>query len=403
MNHKVTEEVHLSEPSSYRWIILALAWLVYFSFGLILASIPPLVNIIAADLVLTYSEMGIILGSVILMYIPLSIPAGIGIDRFGQKKAIALGLLLVSFSAILRSFVFSFETLFLVVFLFGFGGPTISVGLAKVVASSFEGRERGIASGIYMTGAVVGSASALALTNSLILPLVGTWRNVFSFYGIIGFLVAFAWILLAREPASESKQSDVMLPMKKILRALLGHKSVWIVAIIGSTSFLVFYGFGNWLPTLLEEKGLDPVTAGIWASIPTWLGLIGSGIIPGVTRAGKRKPILVVLLLIEGFSMYIVGITSGSFLMTSLIVFGIVSGAIMPLMLVVMMDLPAVGAEYTGIASGLFFSIGGSMGFIGPILVGYLTDLTSSFIPALILLTVVVEAMILLTLFLKEK
>jgi cyanate permease len=71
-------------------------------------------------------------------------------------------------------------------------------------------------------------------------------------------------------------------------------------------------------------------------------------------------------------------------------------------MLVVMMDLPEVGAEYTGIASGLFFSIGASMGFIGPILVGYLTDLTGSFLPALILLSIVVEAMIVLTFFLKE-
>jgi cyanate permease len=393
---------HPSAPSRYRWVILALAWLVYFAFGLVLASIPPLVNVIAADLGLTYSEMGIILGGVILMYVPLAIPAGVGIDRFGQKKAIALGLLVVSVSAILRSFVFSFETLFLVVFLFGFGGPTISVGLAKVVASFFEGRERGIASGIYMTGVVVGSGLSLALTNSFFLPMVGTWRNVFSFYGIIGLFIALAWILLARESTSESMQRDVMLPMKKMLRALLSHKSVWIVAIIGSSSFLVFYGFGNWLPTLLEEIGMDPVTAGIWASIPTWLGLIGSGIIPGVTKAGKRKPIIVALLLIEGISMYIVGITSGTFLLASLIIFGIVSGAIMPLMLVVMMDLPEVGAEYTGIASGLFFSIGGSMGFIGPIVVGYLTDLTSSFLPALILLALVVEAMIVLTVILKE-
>ncbi|MBY8998752.1 MAG: MFS transporter [Candidatus Thorarchaeota archaeon] len=398
----MTDDSHPSATSSYRWVILALAWLVYFAFGLILASIPPLVNVIAADLGLTYSEMGVILGSVILMYIPLAVPAGIGIDRFGQKKAIALGLLLVSISAILRSFVFSFETLFLVVFLFGFGGPTISVGLAKVVASSFKGKERGLASGIYMTGAVVGSASALALSNSIILPLVGTWRNVFSFYGIIGFLVAFAWILLARESTSGPEQSNIILSMRKMLRSLLGHKHVWIVAIIGSSSFLVFYGFGNWLPTLLEEKGMSPVDAGLFASIPTWLGLLGSGIIPGVTKAGQRRPIIVALLLIEGISMYIVGITSGSFLLASLIVFGIVSGAIMPLMLVVMMDLPSVGAEYTGIASGLFFSIGGSMGFIGPILVGYLTDLTSSFIPALILLAIVVEAMIVLTLFLKE-
>ncbi|MHA2353179.1 MAG: MFS transporter [Candidatus Thorarchaeota archaeon] len=372
----MADEARLSAASSYRWVILALAWLVYFAFGLILASIPPLVNIIAADLALTYSEMGVILGSVILMYIPLAVPAGVGIDRFGQKKAIALGLLLVSASAILRSYVFNFESLFLVVFLFGFGGPTISVGLAKVVASSFEGRERGIASGIYMTGAVVGSASALALTNSLILPMVGTWRNVFSFYGIIGFFIAFGWILLARETVSVSTQSDSTLPMKKMLRSLLGHKYVWMVAIIGSSSFLVFYGFGNWLPTLLEGKGMSPVDAGFLASIPTWAGLVGSAVIPGITVAGRRRPVIVGLLLIVGVSMYIVGISDGSLLLISLIVHGIFTGAVMPLMLVVMMDLPEVGAEYTGIASGLFFSIGASMGFIGPILVGYLTDLT---------------------------
>ncbi|MFX1415495.1 MAG: MFS transporter, partial [Promethearchaeota archaeon] len=137
----------------YRWIILFLAWLVYFSFGLILTSIPPLVTPIAADLSLTFAQMGVVLGSVILMYIPLAIPIGVIIDRVGLKRMISVGVLFTSTSAILRAFAFSLETLFLTVFLFGFGGPTISVGLAKVVASFFEGRERGLASGIYMTGA----------------------------------------------------------------------------------------------------------------------------------------------------------------------------------------------------------------------------------------------------------
>ncbi|MBY8998827.1 MAG: MFS transporter [Candidatus Thorarchaeota archaeon] len=398
----MSDDAHLPTSSSYRWVILALAWLVYFAFGLVLASIPPLVNIIASDLALTYAEMGVILGGVIVMYIPLALPIGVGIDRFGQKRMIALGLLMVATSAILRSFVFSFESLFLAVLLFGLGGPPISVGLAKVVASSFEGRERGLASGIYMTGAVVGSASALALTNALVLPMVGTWRNVFSFYGVIGFLIAFCWILLARDSIKIPEQVNKRLPLKQMIQSLLGNKYVWMVAIIGSSSFLVFYGFGNWLPTLLEEKGMSPVDAGLFASIPTWLGLIGSAIIPGVTKAGSRRPIIVALLLIEGVFIYAIGITSGSFLLVSIVIYGVVSGAVMPLMLVVMMDLPEVGAEYTGIASGLFFSIGGSMGFIGPILVGYLTDLTSSFLPALILLALVVEAMIVLTLFLKE-
>lgn len=398
----MTEETPLSIPSSYRWIILLLAWLVYFAFGLILASIPPLVTIIAADLSLTYSEMGVIMGSVILMFIPFAIPIGVGIDRFGEKRMISIGLLFIASSAILRSLVFNFETLFLVVLLFGVGGPTISVGLAKVVASFFEGKERGIASGIYMTGAAVGSGSALALTNSLILPIVGTWRNVFSFYGFIGFIIAFAWILLARETTPNLELDTAELSIKKVLHSLLGNRYVWMVAIIGSSSFLVFYGFGNWLPTLLEEKGMNPAAAGILASIPTWVGLLGSGIIPGVTVTGKRKPMIIALLLIEGISMYIVGITSGTFLLISLVIYGIISGAIMPLMLVVMMDLPNVGSKHTGIATGLFFSIGGIMGFISPSLVGFMTDLYGDFVPALLLLSIIVEATIVVALFLRE-
>ena len=394
---------HRFQSSKYRWVILALVWLVYFAFGLILSSIPPLVNVIAEDLSLTYSEMGVVLGSVILMYLPLAVPVGVGIDRVGHKRMITLGLLMISVSAILRSMVFSFESLFSVVLLFGIGGPTVSVGLAKVVASFFEGRERGLASGIYMTGAAVGSASSLALTNSLVLPIVGTWRNVFSLYGFIGLCIVCAWILFAREPEGNSGQPNAKFQFRSMVIDLLKQRDVWLVAIIGSTTFLVFYGFGNWLPTILEAKGISPVDAGFLASIPTWVGLIGSAIIPGIGEAGSRRPIIIASLLIEGVFMYIVGISCCLTLLTALIIFGIVSGAMMPLMLVVMMDLPDVGAEKTGIASGLFFSMGGFTGFVGPIFVGLLTDLTGSFLPPVLLLTIIVEAMILLAFILREK
>ena len=398
----MSDGLNPSKLSRYRWVILTLAWLVYFAFGLILSSIPPLVNTISIDLNLDYSQMGVILGSVILMYVPLSVPIGASIDRFGQKKMITSGLILISSSAVLRSVVFNFESLFLAVFLFGFGGPTVSVGLAKVIASTFEGRERGLASGIYMTGAAVGSASALALTNSVVLPFVDTWRNVFSFYGLVGFLIAVCWIIFAKEQPVDSTSMPKEMSMMNALRLLLSNRYVWTVAIIGSSSFLVFYGFGNWLPTLLEEKGMDPVTAGLWASLPVWLGLLGSAFIPGVATTGSRKPVIVSILLVEGICVYLSSLVNGISLLVALVLYGIVSGAHMPLLLVVMMDLPAVGAEYTGIASGLFFSIGEVMGFGGPILVGVLKDMTNSFVPALLLLGLIVESMIALALYLKE-
>jgi len=74
----------------------------------------------------------------------------------------------------------------------------------------------------------------------------------------------------------------------------------------------------------------------------------------------------------------------------------------MPVLLVVLMDLPDIGAEYTGVASGIYFSIGAICGFIGPPIVGYLTDLTGTFMLAVILLALVMEAMIVMALLLKE-
>jgi cyanate permease len=394
------EVSHSKDP--YRWIILTLLWLVYFAFGLILTSIPPMVNIIASDLSLSYSQMGVILGSVIIMYIPLAVPIGVFIDRIGQKKMISAGLLLISSSAALRAFVISFETLFLVVFLFGFGGPTISVGLAKVTAASFEGRERGLASGIYMTGAIIGSATALAATNSVIMPIVSTWRNVFAFYGGVGLVIALGWILLARD-SKTSLEPMTSFPLKEMVKALLGNKQVWLVAIIGSAGFFTFYGFANWLPTILEAKGMNPVDAGFWSSLPSWLGLIGSVILPGMAKPGLRKPVIIIMYLIQGTCILGSGLSFGVPLLVSLIIYGLLSGANLPLMLVVMMDLPEVGAEYTGVASGLLFSIGASIGVIGPILVGFLTDITASFLPAVVLLAIYVEIMIVFALVLKEK
>lgn len=391
-----------NQRNPYRWVILAVAWLAYFSFGLILSSVPPLATTISADLSLTYSEMGAVLGSVILMYVPLAIPIGIAIDRIGHKRMITLGLILISLSSILRMFALTFETLFLTVLIFGIGGPTISVGLPKVVASAFLGRERGIASGIYMTGFIIGSAIALALTNAVIMPLVGTWRNAFFLYGIIGLIIAAAWLLLVKQPPPLEEEKGLKIPLRATLHHLRGIKSVWMVAIIGTSGFLIYYGFGNWLPALLESKGFNPVEAGLLASFPTWIGLIGSVFIPGLAKSGNRKPILILILFLQGVSIIVAGVGTELILLTSLTIFGIFSGAMMPVLLVILMDLPDVGAEYTGIASGVYFSIGALFGFIGPTLVGYLTDLTGTFLPAIVLLALVMEAMIALAILLKE-
>jgi len=388
--------------SNYRWVILALIWVVYFAFGLILSSIPPLVTPIANELALTNSQIGFMLGNVMLAYIPLALPIGLLIDRIGTRKSTMIGITLISLSGFLQSFATSLETLSLFILIFGMGGPFISVGLSKVVASWFSGKERGTASGIYLTGAFVGGATALAITNTLIMPLTGTWRNSLRFYGLVGFLIALIWLLLGREAQTHST-SSTSIPLREATTRLLKEKLVWIFAIIGFSVGFASYGLGRWLPRILELNGMSPTEAGFLSSIPGWCGLIGSLIIPSLTKPSQRKSVIFIVLLVQGICVFTIGVSIGLPLIMSLIFYGISSSATAPLVIVTLMDMPKIGAKYMGVASGILFMLVAVGGFIGPLIVGFLADLTKSLIPGLITMTVLVEAMLIFMLLMKEK
>jgi cyanate permease len=385
-----------------RWIVLVISWLVYFALGLLIGSLPPLVTSISSDLDLTNTQMGLILGSGMLMYITLSLPVGMLVDRIGLKRMISIGTALVALSGLLRYFAINFETMFLAVFLIGFGGPIISIGLAKVIACSFQGNERGLASGIYMTGVFVGLATALTITNSVIIPIVSNWRIAFVVFGVIGFITLIIWIILMKDFEKDDELDNLVIPMKDVLRKIIKLKNVWLVAIITSAYFFAAYGLGNWLPTLLESKGMSSVEAGVFASLPIWMGILSSGFLPKFAKPDRRKTMMALLVLIQGLMVYSVAITSGIILTGSLIVLGLCTYSIIPILLLMLMDITEIGAEYMGIASGILFSIGNVFAVISPLLVGYIFDFTGSLTPSILILSVMIECVLIFIFLLKE-
>jgi MFS family permease len=142
----------MDSMKGYRWLILSMGWLIYFSFGLINTAIAPLVAPVMGDLGITYTQMGVITGTWQLMYIVTAQPLGILIDRLGVYRSLLLGSILISISSLLRGFVSGFWDLFAAVALFGFGGPLVSIGTPKLISVWFSGEARGIASGINASG-----------------------------------------------------------------------------------------------------------------------------------------------------------------------------------------------------------------------------------------------------------
>ena len=384
------------ERSPARWLMLALVWLLYACFGLTQGSIPPLVGPVVEDLGMTYGQMGVVLGIWQLVYIGTSSPLGTLVDRWGVRRSMGLGLLLILLSLALRGLAVDFWTLLLAVALFGVGGPIISIGSPKVVALWFQGRERGLAAGAYTTGPIAGNAVAL-LTAAGVRTLTGTWRGIAPVYG--GFLLAVmaAWGLLAREAHASSDQPEesptTRVPGRQVLWRLLGIGNVRTVLLLSVGAFLLNHGLGAWLPTVLQEGGMSLSEAGQWAAAGTAAGVAGLLMMPVLGRRGARVPALAALFAVTAASNVGLVTLGGPALIAAVLLSNVTRGPMMPLLMLVLMETPGVGAAFMGAAAGLFFATAEIGGFGGPFLLGVLRDATGALTSGVLALAGVAAAM----------
>jgi predicted MFS family arabinose efflux permease len=384
------------EPQSrvrYDWGMLALSWLLYFSFSFTLASLFPIVGAIKEDLGLTYAEAGIVLGSWQLVYLFAAIPVGLCVDRFQPKGVLFAGALLVAGSQFARSFAVDFPSLVLAVALLGVGGPVISVGLPKVIAEWFDGRPRALASGIYMTGAHVGQMVALALTSFLTVQLQDSWRTTLRIYAAVVIINAVIWFVLAK-PSPRRQNPELAPNALQGMWAVARIRGLWPIVAVGFSGFLASHGYRSWLPELLSDKGMSPTTAGLVAAIPAFCGIVGSIVIVRFGSGRRHRAVIIGLLVIVGASMLVAAAATGPLLLASVIVEGFCAAALIPMMMNRLMGMPEVGPKYMGAAAGIYFSVGEMGGFVGPSVMGLAVGLTGSFLTGIAGLSLTMWCMI---------
>jgi len=362
---------------SYRWVVLALLWLLYFSFGVISRSASPLVTPIIEDLKISYGQMGFVLGSWQLTYIFFAVAAGIIMDRWGIRRSIMFGAVVIGLSSVLRSLSVDFFSLLLFVALFGVGGPMISIGCPKTIATWFTGKERGTAVGIYTTGPWIGGVVALSATNSAVMPITGhSWRLTFVLYGVMTFVLAGIWWTLSRDAHDEglSKRFNFLI----VLADLIREKYVRRILLAGLLSFGVMHGYSSWLPKILEHSGMSPVHAGYAAALPFLTSIPAVLIFPRYVSQQNRDFVSGILALVAGFSILWVVVFEWD-VIVGLLLFGISCPCLLPLLVLSLMESPEVASKYLGSATGVFFCVAEIGGFFGPFAVGYFVDLFGNF------------------------
>lgn len=387
-------------PSPYRWVVLLGVWFIYASFGMATVSLAPLVVAITRDLGISHGSMGFIFGAWQLVFIIAAVPCGGLLDRIGVRRALLLAALLISASSLLRSFANSYASLFLAVAVLGLGGPLVSTGAPKMVQRWFQGQERGFAMGIYITGPAVGGIVALSSTNSVLMPaLGGDWHAVLRLWAIVALTAGLVWFWISSHSEIKSVEArgagGKRPPQLQVVAMLIRFPAVRTLLVMSVGIFMFNHGLNNWLPEILRSKGMSPVAAGYWATLPTIVGLAGSLTIPRLATPQRRHLMLAGLCASAMCASLLLRADSGPLLFVGLAMQGVARSSMMTVAMLTLVETPGIGERHAATASGMFFSAAEVGGASGPVLVGLIHDASEGFGACLGFLTLISGSLVL--------
>jgi cyanate permease len=371
---------------SVSYTLMTFAWFSHAAF------LTPIVN----TLELTDTQAGIIVGAIPFTYIVVSLLSGLVIDRIGPGLGIGIALAIVGTAQILRGLSNSFGTLLVATVILGIGGTGVTFGLPKLVSRLFPSRLLGSMSTVYVLGSFAGSALVFRTGRASLSPLLGGWKPVFVWTGVIVCGFSVIWTLLLRWHANtypDRYEQSVGSTFTKSsflsdIQRVVTHPGIRFLIVIGGMYLMMLHGLQGWLPRILEFRGMSDRIAGNITTIFIVGQVIGALVLPPISdRWDRYRELVIVCGLCVGAG--VVGLLpDGSVTMAivAVVVAGIGIGGVSPLIRAFPTRLDGIGAALTATAVSLIFTIGQVGGFAGPFVVGAFQDATGSFFYSLMVL-----------------
>ncbi len=350
----------------------------YAAFGSMVATTGALVPQIKADLELSDAAMGLVLGAWQLVFIGAAVPAGRVIDRFGVRRALMASMTVMLVSGFGRAAATGLPSLFVAVALLGAGAPIISVGAPKVAASLFEDRDRRLAVALYSTAPAIGAALGLALPGNVVGPLVGQdWRTIMVVLTGLAGLALVVWAVVSRG------LDEVLVPgagpTLSEYRDIAATPVVRFVLVLSIVTFFFVHGIGQWAVAILDSAGWTAQEAGSWAAFGTFGGLVAGFAVPRAATPERRPYLMIGTLLLGAGALGFLPTTDVAVLVPALLITFVARVALVPLLIMTLMDHHDVGPSRIAAATGLFFATAQIGGVTGPAVTGLLADLSGGF------------------------
>jgi MFS family permease len=380
----------LNSNSRYRFVILGIIVLVRSSLGLNWAVAGPLIPLIIETFGMSRSAAGWYASIAPLTIAVISLPMNMIVSRLGLKKTFAAGAFLMSAGALA---VFTDDYLLLLVLRAVFAiGTALIVPVGTAISAEWFGSNRlPVINGIGMSFANLGHG--LAFATAIPIAAAMSWKAPIWVYGGFTLACAVAWAIFGREYKAEPSGAETVAPElaqlkpELSLRQILTNRYAILLALSVTVSWGCQNAFNAWLPDYYYNVFNIPLAEASSIMALSKIGGIAASILGGVlsTRMGRRKPFLIISGIFTGLSGLIsILFNNPAAIYTGVLMLGIFGPFFMSSIMTIPMEIPNIPLR-SGVIVVAMMLVGGNLGnFASPLLVGYLVDVTGSYLPGFI-------------------
>src|SRR3954470_12843816 len=158
-----------------RWVALALVFITRSSMGMQFQALASVAPLMVADLGLSYTQVGWLIGVYMLPGMLLALPGGVIGQRLGERRLVLIGLALMVAGTTLTAMAGGIGTAVAGRLVSGVGAVLMNILLPKLVADWFAGREIATAMAVVLTSWPVGLGLATATLGAL--AAATSWRT----------------------------------------------------------------------------------------------------------------------------------------------------------------------------------------------------------------------------------
>ena len=371
-----------------------------------ITSIPPLIEIIRADVGLSYAAVSLLTAIPVLCMGVFAFAVPTVTRVFGREEGVLWAVVVIGVATAARIASANPVVLFGSTILVGIGIAICQTLLPAIVGRYFRTRVA-FATGLYAASLSLGAAVATGLTVPL-WDLLGSWPLSLTSWTLVAVAGILVWIPIVRNPpvvdhspASESPTSDSAeddSPTSDSSGGLpLTDPFAWTITILFAGSSMTFYSGLTWLAPRYVALGWSEAGAGLLLTLFLITQLVGMFAVSAFgDRWADRRPWFVGMAVLVTVGTAGIALSPTSFPWVWSATFGTGIGGLFSLALTLPVDFGESG-EATDRLSAMAMGVGFGVAAIGPFVIGAIRDLTGGFTSSFVGLTVLGVAMLVLS------